>query len=146
MRTNPYPFTSDGQLQGNDPIRGSLLTRFLFWWLKFFAAYFLGIIFCLVLTPAEAGLAGVWLWPAYLMAPVGVLLSAVLLWQGNDLSFGNDILSLVLWFMLLSPCILECIHFVWHESPSGRWRWLWVGFPIGFIGTLGIFFAAQLSI
>lgn len=146
MRTNPYSLTSTGQPQGNDPMRGSLLKRFLFWWLKFFAAYSLGIISCMVLTPVEAELAGIWLWSAYLLAPVGLLLSAVLLWQENDLSFGKSVLSVALWVMAFTPCVLECVCFLWHQSRLGRWRPLWVGFPIGFIGTLGMFFSAQLSI
>lgn len=114
---------------------------------KYFGAYLLGILACVMLTPVEFELAGALLLPWY------VLLSI----PGYFLWF-YWVFSLPLYVQWLWMSVIGLIPFAgaaWmyfgrkdlqRQSRLGSWRPLWICFPIGFVGTLGIYYTASASI
>lgn len=110
---------------------------------SYVGAYLLGILTCVLLTPAEVTLAGVSMWPLYPgFACVGFFLYFLYLsppyapWTGYWLPLS----------LALLPVVAEvAVHFLGGKRVKA-WRPLWVGFPIGFVGTLGVYYTAAASI
>lgn len=111
---------------------------------RYLAAYLSGILACVLLTEAEVFLAGKNLLPWYvLFSPIGVALWCIAAFQSLpsvpfELGWALG--------MLLSPCVGEAIVHINDVQPIRRCRPLWISFPIGFVGTLGIYWAGSLSI
>lgn len=111
---------------------------------QFLAAYLVGIFACVAWTDAELSLAGTNLVPGYvLLSGVGLLLWFVAALQGLP-ALPFESIWVVL--MILLPCVAEGIAFTRKDSGLKRLRAMWFGFPIGFVGTLGFYWAAMLSI
>ena len=115
--------------------------------LKYVGSYVLGIAACVLFTPVELELAGVVLWPYYpVFAAIGFFLFYLYL-SSAYLPFGGSGASYWLLFSIgFVPVVFEAAaHFV--RMPSFRaCRPLWIGFPIGFAGTLGVYYTAAASI
>lgn len=114
---------------------------------KLVGAYLLGIVLCVALTPVGLELAGVSLWPYYpgLAAPGFFLFYFYL--EGPYLPDSAESLIYWLWFVLgLVPVAAElAAHFLRRRSWK-PWRPLWLGAPLGFVGTLGVYFTAAASV
>ena len=118
MNDNPYePLNTDSVAP---PRRLNLLVEVT----KYGLAYLFGIVICVLVTPVDLSLGRVPIWPLYpLLAIIGV----------------------PLFYLYLSPQYLP------FGSGYGYYfikpfRSLWIGFPIGFLGTLGIYYTAAASI
>lgn len=105
--------------------------------------YLLGILFAVAFTPAEVVLAGVNLLPFYLLlSVVGVVFFVILLFQQY-----TDMLST--WWVglfVLLPLACELGMYFGKKKSLRILRPAWFAFPIGFLGTLGIYFAGAQSI
>ena len=116
--------------------------------LKYLGAYLLGIIASIALTPADMNMGGhVPLWFLYpILAPIGFLLFYVYL-EGAYLPFGGQGPTFWCYFSVgLVPFALEITAYFLPSRRLRRWRPLWIGFPIGFVGTLGVYYTAAASI
>ena len=112
---------------------------------KYFGAYLLGILGALILTPASIMLAGTFLVPVYVIGAVpGYVVWFIFVF--TEQSFLG----------LLSIVALAPIYGEWRLRRAAgdeeaflklvAWRPMWFCFPIGFLGTFGIFFASVSSI
>jgi len=144
MKDNPYSSPTEAETPTS---KGQSLAEVLLAILKYVASYFLGITACLLLTPAELDLAGVALWPYYpVFAVIGFFLFYFHL-SSSYLPFGGAGFGYWLLFSIgLIPIAFEPIAFFARTPRLNAWRPLWIGFPIGFVGTLGVFYTAAASI
>ncbi len=145
MTDNPYSSsTAEAELPNS---RSTYAAKVVMSILKHLGSYVLGIMACVLFTPAELELAGVVLWPYYLVfAAIGFFLFYLYL-SSAYLPFGGSGASYWLLFLIgFVPIVFEAAaHFV--RMPSFRaYRPLWIGFPIGFVGTLGVYYTAAASI
>lgn len=87
------------------------------------------------------------LWFVYpILAPVGFLLFYLYL-EGAYLPFGGIGLSYWIYFSIgFVPVLMEILAYLMGSPRLRRWRPLWIGFPIGFVGTLGVYYTAAASI
>mgnify|MGYP001045993833 CR=1 FL=1 len=113
--------------------------------LKYLGAYLLGIAVCVLLTPADLVLAGRALWPYY---PAFAVFGFFLFYSTlpPQYVFGPD---LGYWLVYSIGLIAVVIGLTLPLGPLRRLRPLrplLIGFPIGFIGTLGVFYTAAASI
>ena len=142
MTENPYsPSSVEADLQNS----GGTAFREIF---KYLGAYLLGIIASVALTPVEMSMGGhVPLWFLYpILAPIGYLLFYFYL-EGAYLPFGGKGLSYWLYFAVgLVPLVVEALAYFLGSRRLREWRPLWIGFPIGFVGTLGVYYTAAASI
>ena len=46
----------------------------------------------------------------------------------------------------LEPKVMEVLVYFIKSRRLRAWRPLWIGFPIGFVGTLGVYYTAAASI
>lgn len=46
----------------------------------------------------------------------------------------------------LLPLALEAMAYFLGSRRLRAWRSLWIGFPLGFVGTLGVYYTAAASI
>jgi hypothetical protein len=113
--------------------------------LRYLGAYLLGILLAVSLTSAKLTLGGVPLWLGYpILAVVGFPLYYVYL--SPAYTFGS---SLAHWMVgavglvILMLGTINCLGGM-RSLSAGR-PWL-IGLPIGFVGTLGVFFTAAASI
>ncbi len=90
-------------------------------------------------------LAGVALWPWYpFLALPGFFLFFLFLPPASGLGFGPGH-----WLTSLPgliPPMAEVGGFLGKQPRLGAWRPLWIGSPIGFVGTLGAYFTVATSI
>ena len=145
MTDNPYsPSTADVELPGSG---GTSAARALLEVLKYFGSYVLGIAACILFTPVELELAGLVIWPYYLVfAVVGFFLFYLYL-EGAYLPFGGTGTSYWLLFSIgFVPLLPEMIASFTRRTRFRSFRPLWMGFPIGFVGTLGVYYTAAASI
>lgn len=115
---------------------------------KFLGAYLLGIVLCVALTPVEMTLGGdAPLWIAYpILAPVGYPLFYFYL-DGAYLPFGGIGPSYWTYFIIgLLPIGIEGLTYLSQWRGARVWRACWLGFPMGFVGTLGVYYTAAASI
>jgi hypothetical protein len=115
--------------------------------LKYVGSYILGTVACVLFTPAELEIAGVVLWPYYLVfAAIGFFLFYLYL-SNAYLPFGGSGASYwVLFSIGFVPLVSEvALHFA-RMASFRACRPLWIGFPIGFVGTLGVYYTAAASI
>ena len=113
--------------------------------LKYLACYLLGIVACILLTPAELLLAGKTLWLEYtLFAPIGILLYYFYLTP--QYVFGSAASYWLVGSLASIPVLFEAVTFFRKTPESRHWRPLWIGFPIGFLGALGVYYTAAASI
>jgi hypothetical protein len=113
--------------------------------LKYLGAYLAGVVACVLLTPVETDLVGKSLWPLYpLLAVVGFFL--LYLYIPPQYVFGSGIAyGLVYSTGLLSVVLGLAVHF----GPLRRLRALGpllIGFPFGFVGTMGVYYTAAASV
>ena len=145
MTENPYSSSIDSA--GLPTSRAPKLSRVTLAILKYLGSYLLGIFACVILTPVQPQLAGVVLWPYFpLFAVLGVFLFYLHL-SGAYLPFGGT--GVAYWSMFLlgfAPVVFEAIVYRLPSSRLRHWRPLWIGFPVGFVGTLGVYFTAAGSI
>lgn len=145
MTDNPYSTPKTNQAEnasGSSKGKG--------WFVKgtlgYAGAYLLGIITCVVVTPVELSLSGVPLWILYPpLALVGVLAFYLNL-PTAYLPFGNGPLYWLVCSIGLVPVAFEIAVYVGAARSLVAWRPLWIAFPIGFIGTLGVYYTAAASI
>jgi len=142
MSENPYAPPTDGR---RPPSTGwQFVARVLLTLLKYFGCYLLGIFLCVILTDAEFVLAGLWLLPAYvLLSVVGCFLWFVSAFQALPS------IPFEMWWVLLMlamPCVGETLAYRYRGSNLRNWRPMWFGLPVGFVGTLGIYWVGSLSI
>ncbi len=145
MTKNPYPAsTAEAELPNS---RHASAAKVVLSVLKYLGSYCLGIMACVLFAPAELELAGVVLWPYYaVFAVIGFFLFYLYL-SSAYLPFGGSGASFWLLFSIgFVPVVFEAAaQFV--RMPSLRpCRPLWIGFPIGFVGTLGMYYTAAASI
>jgi hypothetical protein len=113
--------------------------------MKYLGAYLVGVVACVLVTPVEPVLVGAHLWPYYpLLAIIGFLLFH--LYLAPQSVFGSGIAcGLIYSIGLLSVVLGLAVRF----GPLRRMRFLspfLIGFPIGFVGTMGVFYTAAASI
>ena len=116
--------------------------------LKYLGAYLLGIIASIALTPVEMSMGGhAPLWFLYpILAPIGFFLFYFYL-EGAYLPFGGTGPSYWSYFTVgLVPLVMEVLAYSLGSRRLRVWRPLWIGFSIGFVGTLGVYYTAAASI
>jgi NhaP-type Na+/H+ or K+/H+ antiporter len=112
--------------------------------LQYLGSYLLGILTCVLFTPVDLVLAGKALWPFYPFAVIGFFLYYFYL--DPQYVFGPATTYWLVGSIGLAPLVFEVAAY-FRRSPRLRaWRPLWIGFPLGFIGTLGVFYTAAASI
>lgn len=139
---NPYRPSLDDSTRPSIQLRKTI--TFL---VHYLVAYIAGIVACVITTPAETELAGLTMWPLYLfLAPIGVALFYLYL-SGAYLPYGGN--GLGYWII----CSLGLVPIVGESlARLAAIRWLrvlrpwWTAFPIGFVGTAGVYFSAAASI
>jgi hypothetical protein len=113
--------------------------------LKYLGCYLLGILACIILTPVDLILAGKALWPLYpVLAPIGFFFYYFYLTP--QYVFGSVTSYWLVGLIALIPVLFETAAFFWRAPRLRSWRPLWMGFPIGFLGTLGVYYTAAASI
>ena len=146
MAENPYlPTGVEAEPQDSSGMSARTVFREI---LKYLGAYLLGIIASIALTPVEMSMGGhVPLWFLYpILAPIGLLLFYFYL-EGAYLPFGGK--GLIYWFFFtvgFVPFVMEVLAYLSRSRRLRAWRPLWIGFPIGFVGTLGVYYTAAASI
>ena len=107
-------------------------------------AYLLVILLAVALSPAELALAGRPLWPWYpLLAVPGVLA----FYSGFSPDSAGSAPGLWLAFGVgLVPVLLGLATRLPFAKPLRPLHPLWIGLPIGFVGTVGVYYAAAASI
>ena len=124
------------------------LRSVLLWGLKCLVSYFAGVVVCVVATPVDVNLGGgILLW--FLcsgFAWIGYPLFYLYL-EGAYLPHGGQ--GVAYWSYATVgavPFLLELLVHLFRKPRWFVWRPLWIGFPIGFVGTLGIYYTAAASI
>jgi hypothetical protein len=112
---------------------------------RYVVSYLLGIVTCVLVTPAELNLAGVGIWPLYpIFAVVGFFL--FFFYLSPPYTFAPKLGHWLVVSIGLVPVVSEAAVY-WAGTPGLRaWRPLWIGFPVGFVGTLGVYFTVAASI
>ena len=145
MNKNPYSPSIVDECDSVEAkrARGSVARKLI----EYGTAYLIGIAACILLTPVSLELAGVILWPFYpVFAPLGFGLFYLYLNAGYS-PYGGSGFSYWLCFSLgFAPAVFELAAFVFPRHNLQRFRPIWVGFPIGFVGTLGVYYTAAASI
>jgi hypothetical protein len=112
--------------------------------LKHLGCYLLGILACVLLTPVDFVLAGKALWPLYpLLAVLGFF---VYFTMSPTYTFGSSVAHWLVAWLGLTAVVLG---FATYFGPLRRLRFLrpvLISFLIGFVGTLGVYYAAAQSI
>lgn len=135
---------SDATLPGQDPVRPRAPALAL-GAARYVGAYLLGIVACLASTPASIELAGAALWPWYpVFAPIAFFLFYFYLPDGYLPSGGAGVAFLIWSSIGLLPLAGEIAAHIRHSLRP--WRPLWIGFPIGFVGALGVYYVAASSV
>lgn len=145
MTENPY--SPSGDSTSSQELAGNSAKSLFREGGQYCAAYLLGIISSIALTPVETTLGGAPLWLVYpILAPIGCLLFYFYL-EGAYLPFGGKGTSYWWYFTIgLVPFALELAAYFLGSHRLRAWRPLWIGFPMGFVGTLGVYFTAAASI
>lgn len=113
--------------------------------LKYLACYLLGILTCIMLTPVDLILAGKAMWQLYpIFAPIGLFL--YYLYLTPQYVFGSVTSYWLAGSIGLIPVLFEAAAIFWKAPRLQSWRPLWIGFTIGFLGTLGVYYTAAASI
>lgn len=145
MPDNPYSSsTANVQVPGSRSKSAALVLLEI---LKYVGSYVLGIAACILFTPVELELAGVVIWPYFIVfAAIGIFLFYLYL-EGAYLPFGASGTAYWLLFSIgfVTP-VLESVAYFTRLPRVRAYRPLWVGFPIGFVGTLGVYYTAAASI
>ena len=119
--------------------------RFLFNSGQYFLCYLAGIIACVIFTPVELVLLNAPMWLFFVpFAPIGYFFFYFDL--PPQYVFGSNIFY---WSIYVSGIVLVSIGFASGVALKGRlrpWRPVMIGFPIGFVGTLGLYYTAASSI
>ena len=114
---------------------------------RYLGAYLLGIVVGVIATPAELILVGQPLWPWY---PVFALPGYVLFYYylaGGYLPFASAGLAFWTYYLVgLLPFLLGAWTVLRKPAWARTWRPLWIAFPIGFIGTMGVYYTAAASV
>lgn len=112
--------------------------------LKHLGSYLLGILACVMFTPVDPVLAGKALWPLYpLLAVVGAFFYFAL---SPAYTFGSGVVHWLVGLLGLTAVVFGVAA---HFGPLRRLRFLsplLISFPIGFVGTLGVYYGAAQSI
>ncbi len=145
MPDNPYSSpTSKDELPAG---RGLSAAKVVLAILLYVGSYVLGIAACVLFTPVKLELAGAVLWPFYpVLAPIGFFLFYFYL-SGAYLPFGGAGTSYWIFFSIgFVPLVFEVVAYFVRLPVLRACRPLYVGFPIGFVGTLGVYYSAAASI
>lgn len=118
--------------------------RVLLLLLQYLGAYLLGILTCVLFTPVDLVLAGKALWPFYPFAVIGFILYYFYLAPQHV--FGPATTYWLVGSIGLVPFGFELAVYFSRNPRLRVWRPLWIGFPIGFVGALGVFYTAAASI
>jgi len=112
---------------------------------RYLAAYLLGIALAIALTPVEIALAGRTLWHLYpLLAIPGVFALYLGLPPGYaPTSAPGDWIFVAVGLLPIIGWAMSCLRF---GRPLRDWHALWVGAPLGFVGTVGVYYTAAASI
>lgn len=107
--------------------------------------YLLGILACILLTPVESGLVGK---PAWLMyaayAPIGFIIFYVNL--PPQYVFGPTPGYWAVYALGLASLLLGLALMIAGRGRSRSWSPALIGLPLGFVGTLGVYYAALASV
>ena len=112
--------------------------------LQYVIPYFVGILAAIVFTPVELSLAGQSLWYWYPVLAIPAFLLLVTIFSVNS-SFFDILFGCV--YLISIGCVLFGIAS--HFGSLRQYRNIGVkliGFPLGFIGTIGVFFISAESI
>lgn len=113
--------------------------------LTYLGYYFLGIVSCVVFTPVDAVLAGTVIWPYFpLFAPFGFV--AFYSSLPSQYVFGATV---IYWVICIAGPLFILLGLAATLRPLRQlksWRPFLIGFPLGFVGTLGCFYAIAASI
>lgn len=119
--------------------------QFLFNGGQYFLCYLAGIVACIIFTPVELVLLDAPIWLFFVpFAPVGYCFFYFDL--PPQYVFGSNIYY---WSVYVFGIAFVSIGFVSRILTKGRlrpWQPFMIGFPIGFVGTLGLYYAAASSI
>ena len=125
--------------------RVSKSKRFFYNGGQFFLCYLAGIIACIIFTPVELMLLDAPMWLFFIpFAPIGYFFFYFDL--PPQYVFGSNVSY---WSVYVLGITLVSIGFALGVLFKGRlraWRPLMIGFPIGFVGTLGLYYTAAASI
>lgn len=116
--------------------------------IKYAGSYLIGIIAAISLTPVDVNMGSRYqLWFLYpILAPICYFLFYLYL-EGAYLPFGGKGLTYWLYFAVgMVPIALEVLAYLLASRSFRALRPLWIGFPVGFVGTLGVYYSATASI
>ena len=110
--------------------------------LNLLVSYLFGIVACILLTDVELYLVYNLFFVYVSLAPVGIVLWGILAINESWPPYEWQWVVL----MILLPIVLEIVAYVRPKLGLARFRPCWLAFPIGFLGPIGIYWAATLSI
>ncbi len=148
MNSNPYEPPSSG---ASHAPKGSSLRRAALNVLKYLLAYASGIVACVLLTHVDGELAGKTLWPFYFGgSPIGYvffyfIFSPAEVW-GPSAAYWLLYAFGLLPFLIPASALIGRLAGTTTSARLRSWRPFWIAFPVGFVGTVGIFTALCQSI
>ena len=145
MTNNPYIAPSAPPAPPENT-RPSSLRRFAVVGGRYLIAYLAGILLCVLLTPASIMLVS---YPIAILYPflavVGVPLFYLCL-SGPYYPYGGEGLAFMLMYSVgFIPIAMELAVLALPRHVRG-YRPIWIGTPVGFVGTLGIYYTAAASV
>ncbi len=112
---------------------------------QYFLGYLAGIIACIIFTPVELMLLDAPMWLFFIpFASIGYF--SFYFYLPPQYVFGSNVSY---WSVYVLGITLVSIGFALGVMFKGRlrpWRPLMIGFPIGFVGSLGLYYTAASSI
>ena len=137
----PRSVENGGTPQGGSPRKVTVV------FLQYLFAYLFGIVLCVAVTPARWILIGFPIGVLYpFLAPLGYPLFYLYLSGAYYPNGGEGTAFWIMYLVGFVPFLMEAACFSFLPRSVRALRPVWIGVPLGFVGTLGIYYTAAASI
>lgn len=114
--------------------------------LQYLGSYVAGVFACVAFTPVTMILIG---FPLILVYPIFAIPGFALFYfelSSAQLPLGRGVFYWSCFAFGFTPIVMEVAMLFVKSRSIKRWRPLWIALPIGFVGTVGVYGAAALSV